>query len=69
MNAFRDNGGILRMSEAVEAGISRRTLYAMRDEGDLSSSAAACIGSHRCQDWRHPILWRWPRAFRTESCA
>ena len=35
VNVFRDNGGILRMSEAVEAGISRRTLYDMRDEGVL----------------------------------
>ena len=35
VNAFRKNGGILRMSEAVQAGISRRTLYAMRDEGVL----------------------------------
>jgi predicted transcriptional regulator of viral defense system len=35
VNAFRNNGGILRMSEAVQAGISRRTLYAMRDEGVL----------------------------------
>ena len=35
VNTFRNNGGILRMSEAVEAGISRRTLYAMRDEGVL----------------------------------
>lgn len=34
-NVFRNNGGILRMSEAVRAGISRRTLYAMRDEGVL----------------------------------
>jgi len=32
---FRENGGILRMSEAVEAGISRKTLYAMRDDGVL----------------------------------
>ncbi len=29
---FRSHGGILRMSEALRAGISRRTLYAMRDE-------------------------------------
>lgn len=35
VNAFRKNGGNLRMSEAVQAGISRRTLYAMRDEGVL----------------------------------
>gem|GEM_PF-2747463 len=33
LNVFRKDGGILRMSEAVEAGISRRTLYATRDEG------------------------------------
>ena len=32
---FRKNGGILRMSEAIQAGINRRTLYAMRDEGVL----------------------------------
>lgn len=30
---FRGHGGVLRMSEALEAGISRKTLYAMRDEG------------------------------------
>jgi predicted transcriptional regulator of viral defense system len=35
VDAFRKNGGILRMSEAVQAGISRRTLYDMRDEGVL----------------------------------
>jgi predicted transcriptional regulator of viral defense system len=33
IEAFRQRGGVLRMSEAVAAGISRRTLYAMRDEG------------------------------------
>jgi len=32
---FRKRGGILRMSEAIQAGISRRTLYAMRDDGVL----------------------------------
>lgn len=32
---FRERGGILRMSEAIHAGVSRRTLYAMRDEGVL----------------------------------
>jgi len=30
---FRQHGGILRTSEAIEAGIHRRTLYAMRDAG------------------------------------
>jgi predicted transcriptional regulator of viral defense system len=30
---FQHRGGTLRMSDALRAGISRRTLYAMRDEG------------------------------------
>jgi len=32
---FRQHGGILRMSVALEAGISRRTLYAMHANGVL----------------------------------
>jgi predicted transcriptional regulator of viral defense system len=32
---FRRNGGMLRMSEAVRSGIHRRTLYAMRNEGQV----------------------------------
>lgn len=32
---FRRHGGILRMSEAIRQGISKRTLYAMRDSGAL----------------------------------
>jgi predicted transcriptional regulator of viral defense system len=32
---FKQRGGTMRMSEALRAGISRRTLYAMRDEGLL----------------------------------
>lgn len=32
---FRQHGGILRMSAALEAGISRRTLYAMHAAGVL----------------------------------
>src|SRR5260370_2581461 len=31
--AFRKHGGVLRMTEAVKAGIHRRTLCAMRDAG------------------------------------
>jgi predicted transcriptional regulator of viral defense system len=30
---FQRHQGILRMSEALEAGINRKTLYSMRDEG------------------------------------
>ena len=32
---FRKHGGIMRMAKAIQAGIHRRTLYAMRDEGVL----------------------------------
>jgi predicted transcriptional regulator of viral defense system len=32
---FRRNGGMLRMSDAVRSGINRRTLYAMRDGGQV----------------------------------
>jgi predicted transcriptional regulator of viral defense system len=32
---FREHGGILRMSTALQAGISRRTLYAMHANGIL----------------------------------
>ncbi len=34
---FRKRGGILRMAEAIDAGIHRRTLYAMRDAGILET--------------------------------
>jgi len=33
VQVFRDRGGMLRMAEAVKAGIHRRTLYALRDAG------------------------------------
>jgi predicted transcriptional regulator of viral defense system len=32
---FRERGGMLKMAEAVRAGIHRRTLYALRDAGVL----------------------------------
>jgi len=34
---FHQRGGMLRMTEAINAGIHRRTLYAMRDTGVLES--------------------------------
>jgi predicted transcriptional regulator of viral defense system len=33
--AFRRNGGMLRMADALRAGILRRTLYSMRDKGQV----------------------------------
>ncbi len=32
---FRERGGMLKMAEAVRAGVHRRTLYALRDAGVL----------------------------------
>ena len=37
LNVFRRHNGVLRMAEALQAGISRRTLYAMRDQGIVES--------------------------------
>ncbi|MCI0705766.1 MAG: type IV toxin-antitoxin system AbiEi family antitoxin domain-containing protein [Planctomycetia bacterium] len=37
--AFRRHGGILRMAEALREGIHRRTLYAMRDAGQVETLA------------------------------
>lgn len=36
---FRDSGGTLRTSEAIAAGIHPRTLYALRDAGELDQLA------------------------------
>ena len=33
--AFRRYGGILRMADALREGVHRRTLYAMRDTGQI----------------------------------
>ncbi len=35
IEAFKEAGGILTMSEAIARGIHRRELYALRDRGDL----------------------------------
>src|ERR1700738_3693559 len=38
-NVFRNHGGTLRTSEALAAGIHPRTLYAMRDTGDIDQTS------------------------------
>ena len=47
VDIFKRNGGMLRMSEAIQQGISRYTLYAMRDAGiiDALSRGVYRIGS------------------------
>jgi len=44
---FRRHGGMLRMSQAIRAGIHRRTLYAMRDKGVVHK---LCRGLYRLAD-------------------
>jgi len=44
---FRQHGGILRMSEAIHAGIHRKMLYAMLDAGIIEK---LCRGLYRLAD-------------------
>jgi predicted transcriptional regulator of viral defense system len=46
---FRERGGILRMAEALRAGIHRRTLYQLRDRGVLEQLSR---GVYRLADAR-----------------
>jgi predicted transcriptional regulator of viral defense system len=48
---FRKHGGVLRMADALRAGIHRRTLYAMRDAGQLETLAR---GLYRLADAEPP---------------
>ena len=50
-SAFRKHGGLLRMADALRAGIHRRTLYAMRDAGQVEALAR---GLYRLSD--APVL-------------
>ena len=47
MSIFRQHGGILRMSEAIHAGIHRKMLYAMLDAGIIEK---LCRGLYRLAD-------------------
>lgn len=56
VKVFRDRGGMLRMVDAVKAGIHRRTLYALRDAGAVERMSR---GLYRLADARplgHPDL-------------
>ncbi|MCC6996193.1 MAG: type IV toxin-antitoxin system AbiEi family antitoxin domain-containing protein [Deltaproteobacteria bacterium] len=44
---FRAHGGLLRMSEAIDLGLTRRTLYTMRDAGVLEQLSR---GLYRLRD-------------------
>ncbi len=51
--AFRREGGILSMSEAISLGIHRRQLYALRDRGDLEVISR---GLYRLVEMPEPFL-------------
>jgi predicted transcriptional regulator of viral defense system len=54
--AFRRHGGILRMAEALRAGVHRRTLYAMRDAGQVEALARGLYRLADAPPLGHPDL-------------
>lgn len=54
--AFRRHGGLLRMADAVRAGIHRRTLYAMRDAGQVEALARGLYRLADAPPLGHPDL-------------
>lgn len=54
--AFRRHGGILRMADALRAGIHRRTLYAMRDAGLIEALARGLYRLTDALPLGHPDL-------------
>lgn len=53
INAFREAGGILRMSEALKLGMHRREFYKLRDEGKLEMISR---GLYRLTETPEPSL-------------
>lgn len=54
--AFRRHSGILRMAEALRAGVHRRTLYAMRDSGQVEALARGLYRLTNSPPLGHPDL-------------
>lgn len=54
--AFRKGGGVLRMADALRAGIHRRTLYAMRDAGEVEALARGLFRLVDAPPLAHPDL-------------
>ncbi len=63
---FLANGGYLRMSQAIEAGISRHTFYALRDKGKLIQESRGLFRLAEQPDHPYPdlcvISFRYPKA-------
>jgi predicted transcriptional regulator of viral defense system len=53
---FRLNGGLLRMADALRAGVHRRTLYAMRDAGQVEVLARGLYRLTDAQPLGNPDL-------------
>ncbi len=53
---FQKHGGILRMADAIRAGIHRRTLYAMRDAGLIEPLARGLYRLCDAPNLDHPDL-------------
>lgn len=54
--AFARHGGVLRMADALRAGIHRRTLYAMRDAGQVEVLARGLYRLADAPPLAHPDL-------------
>ncbi len=54
--AFRERGGIMRMAEALRAGVHRRTLYALRDAGVLEQLGRGLYRLADAPPLSHPDL-------------
>src|SRR5689334_3047103 len=55
-SAFRKRKGMLRMSEALREGVSRATLYAMRDAGEIEPIGRGLYRLARLPALAHPDL-------------
>jgi predicted transcriptional regulator of viral defense system len=53
---FRERGGMMRMAEAVRAGVHRRTLYALRDAGVLEQLGRGLYRLADAPPLSHPDL-------------
>ena len=63
---FLANGGYLRMSQAIEAGVSRHTFYTLRDKGKLIQESRGLFRLSEQPDHPNPDLCitslRYPKA-------
>lgn len=55
-NIFKEKHGLLRTSEALSFGIHPRTLYSLREEGELEQLATGVYRLRECPDFAEPDL-------------